>query len=119
MGITSKRTLSAHQIKFEMRTGAGPRLRHDKMAREKLTPKQEAFVLAYFETGNGVEAYRRAYGAKNLAPASIDTQARRSEPFQKTDRGRKSIILKSIKKTSVESMMGIKKIKRPLKIKAR
>lgn len=26
-----------------------------------LTPKQEAFALAYFETGNAAEAYRRAY----------------------------------------------------------
>lgn len=28
---------------------------------EKLTEKQEAFVRAYFETGNGGEAYRQAY----------------------------------------------------------
>ena len=27
-----------------------------------LTPKQEAFALAFFETGNAAEAYRRAYG---------------------------------------------------------
>ena len=27
----------------------------------KLTPKQEAFARAYFETGNAAEAYRRAY----------------------------------------------------------
>ena len=27
----------------------------------KITPKQEAFALAYFETGNAAEAYRRAY----------------------------------------------------------
>jgi hypothetical protein len=50
--------LSADQTKFEMRTEAGPRLRHDKMAREKFTPKQEAFVLAYFETGNAAEVKR-------------------------------------------------------------
>lgn len=31
------------------------------MADEKITPKQEAFALAYFETGNAAEAYRRAY----------------------------------------------------------
>jgi phage terminase small subunit len=29
-----------------------------------LTPKQEAFALAYVETGNGAEAYRRAYDVK-------------------------------------------------------
>lgn len=35
----------------------------------KLTPKQEAFALAFFETGSAIEAYRRAYdvaeGAKD------------------------------------------------------
>lgn len=30
-----------------------------------LTPKQEAFVLAYIETGNASEAYRRAYDSKS------------------------------------------------------
>ena len=29
--------------------------------RDGLTPKQEAFALAYVETGNATEAYRRAY----------------------------------------------------------
>lgn len=29
-----------------------------------LTPKQEAFALAYIETGNAAEAYRRAYDVK-------------------------------------------------------
>jgi phage terminase small subunit len=47
------------------------------MAREKLTPKQEAFVLAYYETGNACEAYRRAYDAANMSLASIDKEARR------------------------------------------
>jgi len=32
-----------------------------------LTPKQEAFCLAYIETGNASEAYRRAYGTKASA----------------------------------------------------
>jgi phage terminase small subunit len=31
------------------------------MAKDDLTPKQEAFALAYVETGNAAEAYRRAY----------------------------------------------------------
>lgn len=39
------------------------------MSARELTPKQEAFALAYFETGNAAEAYRRAYdvaeGAKD------------------------------------------------------
>ena len=35
------------------RAGPGGRL--------EMTPKQEAFALAYFETGNAAEAYRQAY----------------------------------------------------------
>ena len=31
---------------------------------DSLTPKQEAFALAYVETGNAAEAYRRAYDVK-------------------------------------------------------
>jgi len=34
------------------------------MADKPLTPKQEAFALAYVETGNAAEAYRRAYDVK-------------------------------------------------------
>lgn len=37
-----------------------------------LTQKQEAFALAYFETGNASEAYRRAYNAENMKPESIN-----------------------------------------------
>lgn len=32
-----------------------------------MTPKQEAFALAYFETGNAAEAYRRAYDVAEAA----------------------------------------------------
>ncbi len=35
-----------------------------------LTPKQEAFALAYFETGNAAEAYRRAY---DVSPDARDS----------------------------------------------
>ncbi len=35
-----------------------------------LTPKQEAFALAYFETGNAAEAYRRAYDVNDSAKDS-------------------------------------------------
>ena len=56
----------------------GPELfRHDNMPREKLTPKQEAFVLAYYETGNACEAYRRGYDASSMSLASIGKEARR------------------------------------------
>ena len=40
-----------------------------------LTPKQENFCLAYLETGNASEAYRRAYDAENMKPDSINVNA--------------------------------------------
>ncbi len=40
-----------------------------------LTPKQEAFVMAYVETGNASEAYRRAYNAENMKPETIHVKA--------------------------------------------
>lgn len=41
-----------------------------------MTPKQEAFALAYHETGNASEAYRRAYNAKNMKEQSIWNKAK-------------------------------------------
>lgn len=40
-----------------------------------LTPKQERFCLAYLETGNASEAYRRAYDAENMKPSTIHSRA--------------------------------------------
>jgi len=40
-----------------------------------LTPKQEAFVSSYLETGNATEAYRRSYDAKNMSEATINVKA--------------------------------------------
>jgi hypothetical protein len=40
-----------------------------------LTPKQEAFALAYVETGNASEAYRRAYNAGKMKPEVIANKA--------------------------------------------
>lgn len=40
-----------------------------------LTPKQEAFALAYVETGNASEAYRRAYNAEKMKPAVVMVKA--------------------------------------------
>ena len=40
-----------------------------------LTPKQEAFCLAYIETGNASEAYRRAYDAENMKSETINRNA--------------------------------------------
>lgn len=36
-----------------------------------LTPKQEAFVLAYLETGNASEAYRRCYNAGRMKDETV------------------------------------------------
>jgi phage terminase small subunit len=41
-----------------------------------LTPKQEAFCIAYIETGNASEAYRRAYDAKAMKPATVNRNAK-------------------------------------------
>ena len=40
-----------------------------------LTPKQEAFCLAYLEAGNASEAYRRAYNAGNMSGNAIAVEA--------------------------------------------
>ncbi|MBP5100386.1 terminase small subunit, partial [Pseudomonas protegens] len=40
-----------------------------------LTPKQEAFCLAYLKTGNASEAYRQAYSAANMKPETINNKA--------------------------------------------
>lgn len=40
-----------------------------------MTPKQEAFCLAYVETGNASEAYRRSYNAANMKAESIHVNA--------------------------------------------
>lgn len=42
---------------------------------QKLTIKQENFCLAYVETGNASEAYRRAYDVGEMLPASINRLA--------------------------------------------
>ena len=42
-----------------------------------LTPKQEAFCLAYIETGNASEAYRRAYSAGKMSENAVHVAASR------------------------------------------
>ena len=42
-----------------------------------LTIKQEAFCLAYIETGNASEAYRSAYSAKGMSLKTINEAASR------------------------------------------
>jgi phage terminase small subunit len=41
-----------------------------------LTPKQENFCLAYIETGNASEAYRRSYDASGMSDTSINRKAK-------------------------------------------
>lgn len=41
-----------------------------------MTPKQEAFCLAYIETGNASEAYRRAYNAESMKPETVNRKAK-------------------------------------------
>lgn len=45
---------------------------------DKLTPKQEAFALAYVETGNASEAYRQSYNAENMSQDAIKVEACRT-----------------------------------------
>lgn len=40
-----------------------------------MTPKREAFCLAYIETGNASEAYRRAFNAENMKPETVNNKA--------------------------------------------
>lgn len=40
-----------------------------------MTPKQEAFCLAYIETGNASEAYRQAYEAGKMKPEAVNVEA--------------------------------------------
>lgn len=41
-----------------------------------LTQKQEMFCLAYIETGNASEAYRRAYNSGGMKPESVNRKAK-------------------------------------------
>ena len=40
-----------------------------------VTPKQEAFALAYIETGNASEAYRQVYSAEKMKPETVFVKA--------------------------------------------
>ncbi|MDS1141724.1 terminase small subunit [Pusillimonas sp. SM2304] len=41
------------------------------MSKQKLTIKQEKFCLAWLETGNASEAYRRSHNTSRMKPASV------------------------------------------------
>ena len=71
----------------------------------KLTAKQEAFCIAYIETGNASEAYRTAYDAEDMKPETVNRAAKqlmdnckiatRLEEIQKPIRERAEITLES------------------------
>jgi phage terminase small subunit len=42
----------------------------------QMTQKQESFCLAYIETGNATEAYRRAYNTNGMKPETINRAAK-------------------------------------------
>lgn len=62
----------------------------------KLTAKQEAFCLAYLETGNASEAYRQSYDAENMKPETITNKAhqmlRRGDIRARVDKLREPIM---------------------------
>lgn len=41
-----------------------------------LRPKQEAFCVAFIETGNASEAYRRSYDARRMKPGTVNRAAK-------------------------------------------
>ena len=43
----------------------------ERKAKKRFTDKMELFCLAYVETGNAAESYRRAYNTENMATATI------------------------------------------------
>ncbi len=68
------------------------------MTSTSLTPKQENFCLAYLETGNASEAYRRAYDAENMKPESIHRKA-----FGLLNRGKIGARLDELRQPAVEA----------------
>lgn len=42
----------------------------------RLTAKQESFCIAYIETGNASEAYRRVYSAEKMKPETVNRKAK-------------------------------------------
>ena len=62
-----------------------------------LTPKQEAFCLAYIETGNASEAYRRSYDASRTKPDIVNVKA-----SQLLAHGKVSVRVAELKAANVE-----------------
>lgn len=63
-----------------------------------LTLKQENFCLAYIETGNASEAYRRAYNATNMLENTVNRRAK-----ELVDDGKITARLTEIRKPVIEA----------------
>ena len=63
-----------------------------------LTPKQEIFCLAYLETGNASEAYRRSYNAQNMKPETVNRKAK-----ELRENGKITARLEELRKPVVEA----------------
>lgn len=53
----------------------GDNVSNEEESQMALTPKQENFCLAYLETGNASEAYRRAYEADGMSAVTVNKRA--------------------------------------------
>lgn len=63
-----------------------------------LTPKQENFCLAYIETGNASEAYRRSYNAEKMSAKVIANRA-----SELLDNGDIAVRIAELRKPAVEA----------------
>jgi phage terminase small subunit len=68
------------------------------MEAQKLTIKQEQFCLTYMETGSGAEAYRTAYSAENMKPATIHRRA-----FDLLENGKVQARLAKLRQPAIEA----------------
>ena len=68
------------------------------MTAGRLTQKQENFCLAYIETGNASEAYRKAYNADGMKPETVNRKAK-----ELLDNGKITARLEELRKPVAES----------------
>jgi phage terminase small subunit len=70
-----------------------------------ITPKQEAFCLAYIDTGNASEAYRRAYCAAKMKMETVNRKAfdllQNGKITARVDELRAAVTEKAVKKLEI------------------